>query len=98
MNITAQQVNELRKVTGSGMMDCKKALAETGGDMEKAIDYLRKKGAATAEKRADRATNQGAVEAYIHAGGRIVSLLEGGYNLAALSGSACAFIRELRVA
>ena len=57
-------------------MDCKKALAESGGNLDKAIDYLRKKGAATAEKRADRQTNQGLVEAYIHAGGRIGSMVE----------------------
>jgi elongation factor Ts len=76
MEITAEVVKTLREKTGAGMMDCKKALAETGGDMEKAIDYLRKKGAATAEKRADRATNQGQVEAYIHAGGRIGTMVE----------------------
>jgi len=76
MEITAENVKILRDKTGAGMMDCKKALVETGGDMEKAIDYLRKKGAATAEKRADRATNQGLVEAYIHAGGRIGSMVE----------------------
>jgi elongation factor Ts len=76
MEITAENVRILREKTGAGMMDCKKALAETNGDMEKAIDYLRKKGAATAEKRADRATNQGLVEAYIHAGGRIGSMVE----------------------
>lgn len=76
MEITAENVKVLRDKTGAGMMDCKKALVETGGDMEKAIDYLRKKGAATAEKRADRATNQGLVEAYIHAGGRIGSMVE----------------------
>jgi len=66
----------LRDKTGAGMMDCKKALAETGGDLEKAIEHLRKKGAATAEKRADRTTNQGIVEAYIHAGGRIGAMVE----------------------
>lgn len=76
MEITAEVVKTLREKTGAGMMDCKKALAETSGDMEKAIDYLRKKGAATAEKRADRATNQGQVEAYIHAGGRIGTMVE----------------------
>jgi elongation factor Ts len=76
MEITAENVKILREKTGAGMMDCKKALGETNGDMEKAIDYLRKKGAATAEKRADRATNQGLVEAYIHAGGRIGSMVE----------------------
>jgi elongation factor Ts len=74
--ITSELVKTLRDKTGAGMMDCKKALAETGGDLEKAIDHLRKKGAATAEKRADRVTNQGLVEAYIHAGGRIGSLVE----------------------
>src|ERR1041385_8905437 len=74
--ISSEQVKLLREKTGAGMMDCKKALAESSGDMEKAIDYLRKKGAATAEKRADRATNQGVVEAYIHAGGRIGAMVE----------------------
>jgi elongation factor Ts len=76
MEITSEKVKELRDKTGAGMMDCKKALAESGGDLQKAIDHLRKKGAATAEKRADRATNQGQVEAYIHAGGRIGSIVE----------------------
>src|SRR5258707_14015742 len=76
MEITSDKVKELRDKTGAGMMDCKKALTESGGDMQKAIDYLRKKGAATAEKRADRVTNQGQVEAYIHAGGRIGAMAE----------------------
>ena len=76
MEITPVQVKELREKTGAGMMDCKKALAESGGDLAKAVDYLRKKGAATAEKRADRLTNQGLVEAYIHAGGRIGAMVE----------------------
>ena len=76
MEITSEQVKLLRDQTGAGMMDCKKALAESGGNMEKAVEYLRKKGAATAEKRADRATNQGIVEAYIHAGGRIGAMVE----------------------
>lgn len=74
--IPADVVKRLRDATGAGMMDCKKALEETGTDMEKAVEYLRKKGAATAAKRADRATNQGVVEAYIHAGGRIGSMVE----------------------
>lgn len=74
--ITAEQVKELRDKTGAGMMDCKQALAASGGNIEKAIDFLRKKGAATAEKRADRLTNQGLVEAYIHAGGRIGAMVE----------------------
>jgi len=76
MEITSDQVKTLRDKTGAGMMDCKKALAESGGDLTKAIDVLRKKGAATAEKRADRATNQGVIDAYIHAGGRIGSIVE----------------------
>ncbi len=76
MQITSEQVKALRDKTGAGMMDCKKALAESEGNIEKAIDYLRKKGAATAEKRADRAINQGLVEAYIHAGGRIGAMVE----------------------
>ncbi len=74
--ISSDRVKLLRDRTGAGMMDCKKALSEAGGDFEKAIDILRKKGAAMAEKRADRATNQGVVEAYIHTGGRIGSIVE----------------------
>ena len=74
--VSAEKVKELRDKTGAGMMDCKRALAESGGSLDKAIDYLRKKGAATAEKLADRVTNQGQVEAYIHAGGRIGSMVE----------------------
>lgn len=61
MNITASQVNELRKVTGAGMMDCKKALVESDGDMEKAVDYLRKKGQKVAANRADREATEGVV-------------------------------------
>lgn len=74
--IKPEHVKELREKTGAGVMDCKQALAASGGNLEKAIDYLRKKGAATAEKRADRITNQGLVEAYIHAGGRIGAMVE----------------------
>ncbi len=65
MKITAQQVNELRKATGAGMMDCKKALMESEGDMEKAIDYLRKKGQKVAAKRADREASEGVVLAKV---------------------------------
>lgn len=65
MKITAQQVNELRKATGAGMMDCKKALVETNGDKEKAIDYLRKKGQKVAAKRADREAAEGVVLAKV---------------------------------
>lgn len=76
MNITSQMVKELRDKTNAGMMDCKKALAETGGDMEKAIDYLRQKGLAVAKKRADRATSEGVIETYIHAGGKLGVMVE----------------------
>ncbi|MBN2639578.1 MAG: elongation factor Ts [Bacteroidales bacterium] len=65
MKITAQQVNELRKATGAGMMDCKQALMESEGDMEKAIDYLRKKGQKVAAKRADREASEGVVLAKV---------------------------------
>jgi elongation factor Ts len=76
VSITAAQVNELRKATGAGLMDCKKALTETDGDHEKAIDYLRKKGLAAASKKAGRAATEGMVAAYIHAGGKIGVLVE----------------------
>ncbi len=76
MSISATQVNELRKATGAGLMDCKKALTETEGDHEKAIDYLRKKGLAAASKKAGRVASEGAVGSYIHAGGKIGVLLE----------------------
>ncbi|HET98362.1 MAG TPA: translation elongation factor Ts [Desulfurivibrio alkaliphilus] len=78
MQITSQMVKELRDKTNAGMMDCKKALAETGGDMEKAIDFLRQKGLAVAKKRADRATSEGVVETYIHAGGKLGVMVEVG--------------------
>jgi elongation factor Ts len=74
--ITATLVKELRDRTGVSMMDCKRALAETGGDLDKAADHLRKMGASTAAKKADRAANQGLVESYIHPGGRIGVLIE----------------------
>lgn len=76
MNITAEMVKELRERTGSGMMDCKKALVESNGDMEKAIEYLREKGLATAAKKAGRIAAEGIVDAYIHGGGRIGVLVE----------------------
>jgi len=74
--ITSDIVKKLRDMTGAGMMDCKKALEESNGDMDAAVDYLRKKGAATAAKRANKEANQGVVEAYIHAGGRIGTIVE----------------------
>jgi elongation factor Ts len=76
MSVTPQMVKELRERTGAGMMDCKNALGETGGDMEKAIDFLRKKGLASAAKKAGRVTAEGLVGSYIHAGGKIGVLVE----------------------
>ena len=74
--ITASLVKELRERTGSGMMDCKNALAECGGDIEKAADYLREKGLAAAAKKAGRIAAEGLVESYIHGAGRIGVLIE----------------------
>lgn len=76
MNITAQMVKELRERTAAPMLDCKNVLQEAQGDMEKAIDLLRKKGLASAAKRAGRVTAEGAVGSYIHAGGKIGVLVE----------------------
>ena len=76
MAVTAADVKTLREQTGAGMMDCKKALTETGGDMEKAIDFLRKKGLSAAAKKADRLASEGVVGSYIHAGGKIGVMLE----------------------
>ena len=76
MKITTQMVKDLRDKTSAGMMDCKKALSETDGDMEKAVDLLRKKGLAVAAKRAGRATSEGVVETYIHAGGKLGVMVE----------------------
>lgn len=78
MSISAQDVKTLRERTGAGMMECKGALNEAGGDMEKAIDILRAKGAAKAAKRAERETKEGVVGSYIHMGGRIGVLVEVG--------------------
>jgi elongation factor Ts len=76
MEITAKMVKELREATNAGMMDCKKALKETDGDMEKAGEYLRKKGIASASKKEGRATSQGIVGSYIHMGGKVGVLVE----------------------
>ena len=73
---TAQDVKELRERTGCGMMDCKKALTETNGDMDKAIEFLREKGLATAAKKASRIASEGLVDCYIHDGGRIGVMIE----------------------
>lgn len=74
--ITASLVKELREKTGAGMMDCKRALVETDGDLEKAVDYLREKGLSKAAKKADRVTAEGLVASYIHGNGRIGVLVE----------------------
>ena len=76
MQITADLVKQLRDRTGAGMMECKKALADAGGDLDKAVDVLRTTGAAKAEKRADRAALEGRVDSYIHPGNRVGVLIE----------------------
>ena len=76
MSIDAKTVKTLRERTGAGMMDCKKALMETGGDLEKAVDHLRKTGVAKAEKKGQRTTKEGLVFSYIHHGGKLGVLLE----------------------
>ena len=76
MEVTATLIKDLRERTGAGMADCKKALTEVGGDMDKAIDYLRTKGLAKAAKKAGREATEGAVVSYIHGGGRIGVLVE----------------------
>ncbi|MBD2100638.1 translation elongation factor Ts [Leptolyngbya sp. FACHB-261] len=74
--ISAQLVKQLREKTGAGMMDCKKALSETDGDEAKAVEWLRKKGKASAEKKAGRVAAEGIISSYIHTGGRVGVLVE----------------------
>jgi elongation factor Ts len=76
MEVNATLVRELREKTGAGIMDCKRALAETGGDLDSAVGYLRQKGLAAAAKKADRVAADGAVGAYVHPGGKIGVLVE----------------------
>jgi elongation factor Ts len=76
MAISAREVKELRDATGAGMMDCKKALEETGGDMEKAVDLLRSKGAAKAAKREGKAASEGVIGSYIHHSGKVGVMVE----------------------
>ena len=76
MAVSTELIKELRERTGVGIMDCKKALIECNGDIEKAIEYLRKKGIATAQKRGARETKEGQIHAYIHPGGKIGVLVE----------------------
>ncbi len=75
-NISAGMVKDLRAKTGSGMMDCKKALVESDGDFAKAVEFLRKKGLATASKRAGREASQGTIQSYVHSGGKMGTLAE----------------------
>jgi elongation factor Ts len=75
-DISAAMVKELRDKSGAGIMDCKEALSECAGDLEKAVDFLRKKGLATAAKRAGRATSEGTIQSYIHMGGKIGVMVE----------------------
>lgn len=76
MEISTLLIKELREKTGVGVMDCKKALAETNGQLDLAVEYLRKKGIATAQKRVGRATSEGQIQSYIHGGGKIGVLVE----------------------
>lgn len=76
ITIPAQAVADLREKTGAGLLDCKKALTEANGNVEEAITILRKKGAASAAKKAERATKEGVVESYIHVGGKVGVLIE----------------------
>ncbi len=76
MEISAAQVKELREKTGAGIMDCKAALAETSGDVEGAVDYLRKSGILKAAKKASRATGEGLIASYVHAGAKLAVLVE----------------------
>lgn len=76
VDISAKLVKELREKTGAGMMDCKEALVASGADMAQAIDFLRKKGLATAQKRAGRTTSEGTLAAYIHLGGKLGVMVE----------------------
>ena len=76
VTISAQAVADLREKTGAGLLDCKKALTEANGNVEEAITILRKKGAASAAKKAERATKEGVIESYIHVGGKVGVLIE----------------------
>jgi elongation factor Ts len=76
MEVTTEMIKELRAATGAGMLDCRKALQEAGGDYQKAVDFLREKGMATAAKRADRDASNGVVELYSHGNGRVGVMVE----------------------
>ncbi len=76
MSVDAGQVKELREKTGAGIMDCKKALTEASGDLQKAVDYLRQKGLSVAAKKVGRSTDEGVIGSYVHMGGKIGVLIE----------------------
>ncbi|HVN16379.1 MAG TPA: translation elongation factor Ts, partial [Anaerolineales bacterium] len=76
MEITTEMIKELRTATGAGVLDCRKALTDADGDFQKAVDFLREKGLATAAKRADREVSEGVVELYSHGGGRVGVMVE----------------------
>jgi len=76
VEVSAQQVKQLRDATGAGFQDCRKALLDNGGDFDKAVDHLRKKGVATAAKKADRSANEGVIQTYMHHNGRLGVLVE----------------------
>jgi len=76
MEITTDMIKELREATGAGILDCRKALTDANGDFDKAVDFLREKGVATAAKRADRTASQGVIELYSHGDGRVGVILE----------------------
>ncbi len=76
MEVTVELIRTLRDQTGAGIMDCKQALQDSQGDLEKAAEALRQKGFAQASRRTDRATDQGVIEAYVHTGGRVAALVE----------------------
>lgn len=76
MEITTDMIKELRAATGAGVLDCRKALTEANGDFQKAVEYLREKGLATAAKRADRRASEGVIELYSHGGGRVGVMVE----------------------
>src|SRR5512147_928276 len=76
MAITTEQIKELREATGAGILDCRKALEQANGDFDKAVDFLREKGLATALKRADREASEGTVELYSHGNGRVGVMVE----------------------
>ncbi len=76
MAVTTEQIKALREATGAGILDCRKALEQAGGDFDKAVDFLREKGLATAAKRADRDASEGMVELYSHGNGRVGVMVE----------------------